>query len=932
MDPEHWSRIEQLYHQAAALEGVERGLFLARACGDDRTLRADIESLLDEDAATEAFLEEPALAVAARLVTDEIPDLTGRLLGPYRIDMLLGAGGMGDVYRARDTLLARDVAFKILPEAFSGDAERLTRFKKEAQFLASLSHPHIAAIYGVHESDGIRGLVLELVDGETLAQRIKRGRIPVYEAVRIARQIGEGLDAAHQRGIVHGDLKPANINIARDGTAKILDFGLARSADGEPEGAAYGTASYMSPEQARGDLVDKRSDIWAFGCVCFEMLTGVAAFQRELPEARSDAEPPWHLMPVGVPAGVTALLKRCLEDDAKRRRRDIGDVMADLEDALKDAPARPAGPWQSRNFAVGTALVLLLGVLALLLRSGERPSSSVPAAQARLSLLLPAGMDFPDRSNQIAVSPDGTTIAYVAASIGAAPRLVLKKLNAEAEQIVSDAIDARDPFFSPDGHWVGFIAGDTIRKVSIADGRSHVVCRATQAVTASWSNGVILFGEGGDDPAAGIRRVPEDGGPVQIVSNLNREAGDRNHTSPQLLPDGKSVIYSVRAIEPTGTTYRVMVQPAGMSARVLVDDARFGAYIGDSVLIYQRGRALFATRLELGTLTTAGPAVMLFNDVSPGQPTWSAGGGVLVFRPQSDNRRFVWVSRTGVEVSVPIQPRVYGAPSLSPSGDRIAFEIDDAGKFDVWMFDVARQTLSKLTSDGVSRYPMWTPDGAHVGIANRRENSVSWIPAAGGETQQLIRSSAGSWIGSWSPDSRTLVYMLEDPVTRSDLWAIDLHTKSPPRVLVRTAAREYGGRLSPDGRWLAFLSDENSPNQFGLYVTAFGPAGPRYRVAPAGAREAVWAKDGSELFYRHGRQLLSVRVPAGGDFSRARAEVLFEGDYFTGGGPGIVNYDVSPDGQRFLMLKSIDEDRPPHLTVVQGIDHFIRERLPSTGR
>ena len=413
----------------------------------------------------------------------------------------------------------------------------------------------------MHESEGLRGLVLELVDGETLAERITRGPIPLYDAVRIARQIGDGLDAAHQRGIVHRDLKPSNIKITRDGTTKILDFGLATSAAGEPDGLALGTASYMSPEQVRGDVIDKRADIWAFGCVCFEMLTGVPAFRgKTAGHSSAGTEPAWQLLPSTVPAGVTDLLKRCLEEDPKRRRRDIGDVLVDLDTASHPRAEPAPGSARFKWLAVVGSVVLLLAAAAILLRGGRSPDGNPSAAEARLSLLLPPGMDFPERENQIAVSPDGTMIAYVAAAAGEAPRLVLKKLDAESEQIIGDAIDVRDPFFSPDSRWVGFIAGDTIRKVSIADGQSQVVCHAPRGVTASWSHGGILFGEGGDFPAAGIRRVAEDGGPVEILSRPNGDAGERNHTSPQLLPDGRTVIYTVRVIEAAGTVHRVVAQ------------------------------------------------------------------------------------------------------------------------------------------------------------------------------------------------------------------------------------------------------------------------------------------------------------------------------------------------------------------------------------
>ena len=939
MEPERWSRIEQLYHQAASLSVVDRAAFLARACADDRALQEEIESLLAEDGAEGVFLEEPALAVAARLVVDDIPLLTGRMFGPYRIDALLGAGGMGDVYRARDTVLGRDVAIKILPEAFGDDPARLARFEQEAQFLASLSHPNIAAIYGVHESDGIRALVLELVDGETLADRIKRGPIPLHDAERIARQIGEGLDVAHQRGIVHRDLKPSNIKIARDGTTKILDFGLAKSADVEADGLVLGTASYMSPEQARGDLVDKRADIWAFGCVCFEMLTGVPAFRGKTTESGAEgvleAAPQWNLMPRTIPLSVTAVLQRCLNDDPKRRRRDIGDVMVDLDDALRERGTdRAPKSGRSRWLGLAAASALLMIALSAMLLKAGRPSDENPSpALARLSLLLAPGMDFPERDNQIAVSPDGLMIAYVAASAGEAPRLVLRRLDAASEQTIGDAIDVRDPFFSPDSRWVGFFAGDTVRKVSIADGRSRVVCRTPRGESGSWDGGFIVFGEPGDRPTAGIRRVAEDGGEVEVISSPQRDAGERTHQSPQLLPDDRTVMYTVRAEEDAGITYRIVVQRPGSPARVLLNDASYGRYVGDSVLVYQRGNSLYATSLDLETLTTNGPGVMLFNDLSPsGRPLWSAGGGVLAYRPRNMNFRFVWVDRHGAETSVPGPARPYRAPSLSPQGDRILVQVADEGKTDIWMLDTARQALTRVTSDGMSEYPMWTPDGAHVALSRRREDTsdVYWQNPNGDGESELLRGQFRTWIGSWTPDMRMLLYMQEHPVTQSDLWVVDLLKKTAPRPLIQTKAREYGGRLSPDGRWVAFFSDDKSPNEFELYVTAFPSGGLRHLVAPAGAREAVWAKDGRELFYRNGRQMLSVRVAPAASFSSSRPAVLFEGGYLASGGVGIVNYDVSSDGQRFLMLRPVEDRR--HLTVVQGLNRLIGERLPSPGR
>jgi serine/threonine protein kinase len=425
MQAERWARLEQLYHEAAARQGEDRAAFLARECTGDPGLRAQLESLLAEDDDTATFLEEPALAIAARLVAVEIPVLTGQDFGPYHIEGLLGAGGMGDVYRARDTVLGRDVAIKILPEAFNDEPERLARFQHEAQFLASLSHPNIAAIYGIHEALGLRALVLELVDGETLAERLERGPIPLHDVVRLARQIGDALDAAHQRNIVHRDLKPSNIKVTRDGVTKVLDFGLATSLAGrqandvaktpgvtaESDGLARGTASYMSPEQARGDLVDKRTDIWAFGCVLYEMITGAQAFPRK---TAGRATPDWSMIPSPVPPGVGALLKRCFEEDPKKRRRDVGDVIVDLEEAVKDVQPVPAKPRAAWRTALGLTVVLSAFMTGWRFAGARGPSAGPVGLPIWHKLTYERGYIHAAR-----FGPGGETILYSASWNGA---------------------------------------------------------------------------------------------------------------------------------------------------------------------------------------------------------------------------------------------------------------------------------------------------------------------------------------------------------------------------------------------------------------------------------------------------------------------------------------------------------------------------------
>ena len=369
-------------------------------------------------------------------------------------------------------------------------------------------------------------------------------------------------------------------------------------------------------------------------------------------------------------------------------------------------------------------------------------------------------MDFSERDNQTAVAPDGSMIAYVAALAGEAPRLLLKRLDAASSQVIGDAVDVRDPFFSPDGRWIGFFSGDTLRKVSVADGRSQVVCHAPRGESGAWDHGFIVFGETGDLTKAGIRRVPENGGEAEVISTPQRDAGERSHQAPQLLPDGRTVMYTVTGRNSKGAIRRVVVQPPGAPARVLLENASYGRLVGDSVLVYQRGNSLYATRLELETLSTSGDGVMLFNDLSPSiRPLWAAGGEVLAYRPRNLNVRFVWVDRQGREASLPSPLRPYRAPSLSPRADRIAVQVAEEDKSDVWMLDVEQQRLTPLTNDGNSEYPMWTPDGGRVGFARRRDDTSDFfvVTPQGTEPRLIKRGDMRMWIGSWMPDMRGIV-------------------------------------------------------------------------------------------------------------------------------------------------------------------------------
>lgn len=934
MHPERWHRIEELYHRAMARPTDERAEFLHQECGDDEALRLEVESLVSQEVGQEQFLAEPALLVGARLVTDGATLLTGRQLGPYQIAELLGAGGMGDVYRARDTTLHRDVAIKFLPMAFTSDAIRLARFETEARTLASLNHPHIGAIYGLVDDDGLPALVLELVDGETLAERVARGRLAPDESFRIARQIAEALDAAHQRSIVHRDLKPANIKITPEGIVKVLDFGLATATSAEDAGAdapherLLGTPAYMSPEQARGGPVDKRTDIWGFGCLLFEMLTGRPAFRaKTIPDTIAsvrDHEPDWTALPDGVPQAARSLLQRCLEKDPKRRRRDIGDVLIDLEELTKPSDAGSPASRSSGRTARWAALAvigILVGVVTWL---WTRPSPD--PALSYSSVFLPGETEPPLGGNQVAVSPDGRTIVYTSGG-NASRHLALRRLDSPGTRVLSGTADAQTPFFSSDGRWVGFfdVVRRKLKKKSLDDGRVEVICDTPDGASGGWwGNGFILFGATPDLAKSGISRVSENGGPLEALSHPNRADGQLNHMSPQMLPDGRTLMYTVRSTGPGGFRNQIVVQQGNSSPRVLVEGAIAGRYLGNGRLVYQSGSSLFVTKLDPNTLEILGRPTALLGDLGiAGRPVWATTTDVLVYWPDHDDRQFVWVSREGVESPPFGKPKAYRAPMLSPFGDRIAVQITDGDASDIWLFDIRRDNLTRLTVGGASAYPMWSHDGTRVGFL-RRPNDIYWQFADREGSEAILRAEYPTWIGSWTRDMRTLVYMQVHPTTNSDLWAIDLQGDRRPRPVVRTPAREYGGRVSPDGRWLAYFSDVTGRQE--LYVTRFPEGDQRWPISSSGAREAVWSHNGRELFYRSGEQMVSVSVPDAKVFSPGKTQLLFTGPYFHTGGSGIVNYDVSPDGQRFLMLKAVG-DVTPRLSVVQGFNRLMGERL-----
>ena len=746
---ERWTTVDRLLEAALDRAPDDRAAFLREACPDDEALRQEVEALLTHATSAGDFLERPALELLGRvLVEGGNPSLLGRQLGPHRILSLLAIGGMGEVYRARDTRLNRDVAIKVLPEQLALDPDRLARLKREAQVLASLNHPNIAAIYGFEEADGVQALVLELVEGPTLADRIARGRIPLDEALPIVRQIVEALEAAHEQGIIHRDLKPANIKVRDDGTVKVLDFGLAKAL--EPAGVAsstaslsptittpamtqtgiiLGTAAYMSPEQAKGKPADKRSDFWAFGCVLYEMLTGARAFGGEdisdtLAAVLRD-EPDWRALPAETPASIRRLLRRCLEKDRRRRLADAADARLDLDEAAAESTAPIPAPIASKPVprplwkrAAPIVAAVLIGALA----AGSvvrRFTPAVAPSVARFTLTLPEGQEYTNTGRPVvAISPDGTRIAYVANQ-----RLYARALwEAEAKPIAGTDFGSAilNPVFSPDGQMIAFwqIADATIKRIALVGGAAVTICRATAPFGMSWTRDGVLIGQGDR-----IVRCEASGStPETIVTAQDGEI----IAGPQRLPGTNAVLFTAAPRDVSGGADRfekgqVVVQSLDDGRRtVVIETGNDGRYLLSGHLVYAVGGVLFAAAFDprAPTAVTGVPVIEGVRATTSGGAHVSVSEtGSLLYVPgpaavASSQRDLALLDLKGGASPLKLRPAPYEHPRLSPDGTRVAFNSDTGTVAIVWIYDLSGTTaMRRLTLVGRNRFPVWSPDG-----------------------------------------------------------------------------------------------------------------------------------------------------------------------------------------------------------------------------
>jgi serine/threonine-protein kinase len=891
----------------------------------------------------------------------------GTRLGAYEILTLIGSGGMGEVYRARDLTLNRDVALKTLPGDFALDPERMARFKREAQVLASLNHSNIAAIYGFEESEGVQALVLELVEGQTLADRIAQGPIPVEEVLPIAKQIAEALEEAHGRGIIHRDLKPANIKLTPDGKVKVLDFGLAKLLDPQAVGGAgrynpglansptittpamtmagviLGTAAYMSPEQAKGHEADKRSDVWAFGCVLYEMLSGKRAFEGEdVSDTLANilkADVDWTALPRELPPAIGLLLRRCLERNRASRVADLSIARFVL---TEPSLAEPRSPSTSRGrVRIASALLATAFIGAIVGRTLRQPAAVQRPSITRFTVTLGRQDQFTATGRQIlAVSPDGRRLVY-----GANGQLYLRSFDQlEATPIRGtgggdDASYARNPFFSPDGGWVGFWQNGKLKKVQIDGGLPVDICEAGNPYGATWAeNDTILFGAG----VRGIYRVEAAGGqPALIV----RDPGGTAH-GPQLLPGGHAVLFTLAQENKPWDEARIVVQSLETGRReVLVSGGTDGRYLGTGHLVYVTGGTLVAAPFDVASLKVSGAPIALVERIAQAPVQTGAAhfslsrSGTLVYIPGSFRQTLlqslVWLDRHGRETPLNAPIRVYLYPRISPDGRRIALVIRGEGQ-DIWMWDTERASLERFTDGRTFSSPVWSPDGRRLLFGDSAGGSTIWSQSADGSgvAEQLTQSTGtGQAPSSFTPDGTKLVFY--EPYSGGlSVLTVRPERRVSPLLRKPGAVMRNADIYPPDGRWIAYESTESGASQ--IFVRPFPNVdGGRWQVSTDGGRAPVWSRDGRELFYVPATGgLMAVSVTPGTTLTFSTPTRVVNGSYL-GMLSGLIGrmYDVSPRGDRFLVMKSAADQQPQSvpdsIVVAQNWIEELKARVPT---
>lgn len=956
--PKDWDEVERLFHRARLLPPDEHAHFVANI--PDSEIRAEVASLLAVDSRRDTPTIDEIIGDAARAALDE-PE-PGRMCGHFRIVAVAGRGGMGAVYRAEDVLLGRQVALKLLPAAFDHDADRLRRFDLEARAAAALNHPNIMAIYEVGSAGGHRFIAAEYVEGETLSERLGRGALRMNEAVGLAEQIIEGLAAAHDKGVVHRDLKPANIKIQPDGTVKVLDFGLAKvaqpisssdhagsmdSAQATRSGTAIGTPAYMSPEQARGLPVDHRTDIWAFGAVVFEMVTGRRLFGRDTVSDTLAAVLTEHPDLLALPSRLRAVVGPCLAKDVRQRWQDIRDVRIALTQELSE----PLPPSRRRSLTLPIAAVIAAVAVVSAALVIRRQPDAAPQPLVRLNVDLGPEANLANDRGQhtIAMSPDGTRIAFGCKAPAGDLRICTRQLDQGSTAALAGTDGVQTIFFSPDGEWIGFTARGKLKKVSVRGGSPLTLCDAPFDRGAAWTDSGFIVASLSSE--TGLMRIPEGGGTPQPLTTFN--PGEIRHRWPQFLPGANAVLFtaSSEAGHYENGSLDVVSLDTG-ERKTLHRGGYYGRYLPSGHLIYMHLATLFAARMDIGRLALAGTPVPVLDDVAS-RPSdggadfeFSQLGTFVYLSGRSRGPRTVqWLHKSGRLEPLALAPGAYDALRLSPDGTRLALVIQDAGP-GVWVYHLQRGALARLTFGGANEAPVWSRAGQHLAYRSGQSSGTFWMRAdASGDAQRLTPRAFNAWPNSVSADGKRLAVEIMNADAQADIWTLELehadadHPRAAqPEGFLRTAASEIQPAFSPDGQWLAYVSNESGSNQ--IYVRPFPGAGlqigGKWQISADGGTTPIWSPQGRDLFYiSSDRRIMAATYAAKDGVFQADRPARWSDVVIPDGQrvPSIARLiDVTPDGQRFVVLVPSHEAQAPPTRVNVLLNFFDELRRRTAER